>query len=77
MLFRESGKMLLAGLLVGTLLTLSVAMLVSKMLFGLKPYDPVTLMAAIVLLLLVGLLATLPPAFRAAGIHPTDALREE
>jgi putative ABC transport system permease protein len=77
MLFRESGKMLLAGLLVGTLLTLSVATLVSKMLFGLKPYDPVALAAAIVLLLLVGLLATLPPAFRAAGIHPTEALREE
>jgi putative ABC transport system permease protein len=77
MLFRESGKMILAGLLVGTLLTLSVATLVSKMLFGLKPYDPLALAAAIVLLLLVGLLATLAPALRAASIHPTEALREE
>jgi ABC-type antimicrobial peptide transport system permease subunit len=77
MLFRESGKMLLAGLLVGTLITFSVATLVSKMLFELKPYDPVALAAAIVLLLVVGLLATLAPALRAARINPTAALREE
>lgn len=77
MLFRESGKMLLAGLLVGTLITFGVATLVSKMLFELKPYDPLALAAAIMLLLLVGVLATLPPALRAAGTNPTAALREE
>jgi putative ABC transport system permease protein len=77
MLFRESGKMLLAGLLVGTLITLSVATLVSKMLFELKPYDPMALAAAIVLLLVIGLVATLAPALRAARINPTVALREE
>jgi putative ABC transport system permease protein len=77
MLFLESGKMLLAGLLVGTLLTLSVATLTSKLLFGLKPHDPLVLTAAVLLLLLVGLLATFLPALRAASINPTAALREE
>ncbi len=77
MLFRESGKMVLAGLLVGTLLTLSLATLVNKMLFGLKPYDPKALAAAIGLLLSIGLLATIAPAVRSARIPPTAALREE
>ena len=77
MLFRESGKMLVIGLFAGALLTLGVATLVSKMLFGLKAYDPVALSAAMLLLLVVGLLATFVPALRAAGIDPTTALREE
>jgi ABC-type antimicrobial peptide transport system permease subunit len=69
--------MLLAGLLAGTLLTFSVGTLVSKMLFGLKSYDPGALIAAILFLLLVGLSATFVPAVRATGINPTAALREE
>jgi ABC-type lipoprotein release transport system permease subunit len=47
------------------------------MLFGLKPYDPAALTAAMLLLLFIGLLATLAPALRGASIHATDALREE
>jgi len=77
LLFRESGKMLLLGLFVGTLLTLGVAALASKMLFGLKAHDPLVLTEAALLLLAVGFIATFIPALRAAGIDPSAALREE
>lgn len=77
MLFRESGKMLLAGLAAGTFLTLAIGSFVSKMLFGLESYDPPVLAAAFAVLGLVGLLAASVPALRAANIDPAGALRQE
>ena len=77
MLLVESGRMLLAGLFAGTLLTLGLAMFGSRVLFGLKPQDPETLAAAVAILLVAGLTATLVPAFRAARIDAAGALREE
>jgi predicted permease len=77
MLFGESGKLLLLGLLAGAGLSLGVGKFASKLLFGLKPYDPSALITAAVLLLLVGFVATYVPARRAASIDPTVALREE
>jgi ABC-type lipoprotein release transport system permease subunit len=47
------------------------------MLYGLKPYDPLTLVLAAVLLILVALAASWIPARRAAGIDPMQALRHE
>jgi putative ABC transport system permease protein len=49
----------------------------SALLYGVTPGDPLTLVGATLLLLLVVLLATLVPARRAAAIHPGNALREE
>jgi len=77
MLCLESGKLLLAGLVLGVIVTLGTATLANKMLFGLTPRDPSALGAAAALLLLIGLLATFLPAFRAARLNPTAALREE
>ncbi|HZS57098.1 MAG TPA: ABC transporter permease [Bryobacteraceae bacterium] len=77
MLFLESGTILLIGLLLGMLLLPAVAMLTGKMLFGVKPRDPVSLAAAVLLLLLVGFVSTFFPARRAALAGATAALREE
>jgi putative ABC transport system permease protein len=44
-------------------------------LFGVTPRDPWTLAGAAVLLAIVGLIASLIPARRAASIDPTRALR--
>ena len=49
---------------------------VSPLLFGLPPRDPVTLVAAIVLLGTIGVLAGWLPARRASRIDPARVLRE-
>ena len=50
---------------------------VESQLFGVAPNDPLTLGAAVIMLLVVALLAGLLPARRATGIDPILALRAE
>jgi ABC-type antimicrobial peptide transport system permease subunit len=47
------------------------------MLFGLSFADPMTLAAALLLLILTGVLAGLLPALRAMRLEPMAALRHE
>jgi putative ABC transport system permease protein len=77
LILREAGMLLVIGLGVGTALALGAARPAKSMLFGLKPYDPVTLILAIVGLALVAVVASYVPARRAAGLDPMAALREE
>ena len=74
---RESFIVIGAGILVGACLSLAGARLVSSMLFGLSPHDPLTLAAAAMLLLLVSVASGLLPAWRAAQVDPMAALRHE
>jgi predicted permease len=73
----EAMLLLGLGLAVGTGLALAVGRTASSMLFGLKPYDPPTLIFAIVSLAAVAVVASYIPARRAAGVDPMVALREE
>ena len=74
---RESLIVIGAGILVGACLSLVGTRLVSSLLFGLSPRDPLTLAASAVLLLLVSVASGLLPAWRAANVNPTEALRVE
>jgi ABC-type lipoprotein release transport system permease subunit len=49
----------------------------SDQLFGVKPWDPIMLTLATLLLGLAALLASLVPAQRAAGVEPMVALRNQ
>jgi ABC-type antimicrobial peptide transport system permease subunit len=51
-------------------------MLIQGLLFGVGASDPLTLAAAVALLLAVGLGESIFPARRAAGIDPVIALKE-
>jgi ABC-type antimicrobial peptide transport system permease subunit len=73
----EAVLLLAAGLVAGTALTLVASRAAASMLFGLKPYDPLTLIAAAALLAAVALAAAWLPARRAAALSPVTALREE
>jgi putative ABC transport system permease protein len=65
------------GLLIGIPAAIGAGKLMSGQLFGVKPWDPVMLTVATLLLALAALLASLIPARRAASVEPMVALRNE
>jgi putative ABC transport system permease protein len=73
---RSSG-LILSGLVLGTLLALSLARLLRGLLFGVEPTNPIAYAAAVVLLATVALVASWVPARRAARLDPIVALRAE
>ncbi|HUK52173.1 MAG TPA: hypothetical protein VL099_02665, partial [Candidatus Binatia bacterium] len=70
-------QLVLLGVALGIPCALALSRLISGMLFGVTPADPVTLAAAVLLLLAAALAAGYLPARRAAGIDPIVALRAE
>jgi len=77
MVLREAAWIAAIGMLVGLGAALGMGRLVASLLYGLKAYDPLTLVASAVLLGLVALGASWIPARRAAGVDPMQALRHE
>ena len=67
----------MAGAAVGVLGALALTRLMSTMLFGIKPWDPVTLTTVPLLLIGATLLASYLPALRAMRVDPAVALRYE
>jgi putative ABC transport system permease protein len=65
------------GVLVGGAAALAAAQLLRTLLFGVTTYDPVTMIAAPVLLLITAIGACLEPAARAARVDPMLTLRAE
>jgi predicted permease len=76
-LLRDAATLLLLGLLAGTALALLAGREASSMLFGLKPWDPMTLAVSALLLGVVTLLTSLIPALKAARVDPINSLRAE
>ncbi|MGH9639441.1 MAG: ABC transporter permease, partial [Bryobacteraceae bacterium] len=74
---RQSLLLVGLGIAVGLPVALGAEQLVSKMLFGVKPADPVSLIGAATLLLIFALVAGYLPARRASRIDPMVALRCE
>jgi predicted permease len=77
LVLREALLLLGLGLIAGVVITLWAGRAAAALLFGLKPYDPVSMTAAIALLAAVALAASYGPARRAAALDPMNALREE
>jgi putative ABC transport system permease protein len=77
MVIGEGFRLVLIGIVAGTLGALGLARLISGLLFGVAPADPVTFAAAAVLLGLFALLACYLPARRAARVDPLVAFKLE
>jgi predicted permease len=67
----------LAGTLLGIVLTVLGSRFIASFLFGLSPQDPITIAGGAIVLMLVAFFAGLVPARRAARIDPVIALRCE
>jgi predicted permease len=66
-----------AGLLLGLGAALAGGRVLESLLFGIPPADPLSLGAAAIFVLIVALLATGLPAWRAVRVAPMEALRAE
>ena len=74
---RESLLLVLIGTAIGLPAVIGAAKLITSLLFGLTPADPVALTLAIALMFGVSALASYIPARRAAKVDPMVALRYE
>ncbi len=77
MVLRESLVLLAIGIAVGLPAMLAACRAVQAGLFGLGPWDPLTLAGAVLIIALVTLMAALLPARRATKVDPVVALRYE
>lgn len=74
---RETMVRIGAGLVIGLALAELASSLISAQLFGVTPMDPVSLLAAAAILVLVSVLAVVRPVIRAMSIDPIIALRQD
>jgi predicted permease len=65
------------GVSIGTVVTLAGGRLLSAVLYGISPRDPLTYAMALVLMIAVALLACWNPAMRAIHVDPAHSLREQ
>jgi predicted permease len=77
MVLKQGLMLMLAGTVIGVAAALSVARFLTGMLYGVKPTDPVTLVAVLLMLGGVVVLASYFPARRAMKVDPMVALRDE
>ena len=77
LVMREVALLVFVGAIVGLTAALATMRLVSNLLFDLGPNDPLTIVCATLLLLIVAALAGYLPARRAARVDPLIALRWE
>jgi ABC-type antimicrobial peptide transport system permease subunit len=77
MILRETGRLLLVGLVAGTAVSAGAIRLLTSRLFGLSPTDPATFATAVVGLACVAAAAAWLPAYRASRVDPLVALRHE
>ncbi len=77
LVLREILILVSIGVVIGVPVALAGDRLVSNMLFGLRPTDPVTLVSATVILQIVAAIAGYLPARRASRMDPMVALRYE
>jgi ABC-type antimicrobial peptide transport system permease subunit len=77
LVMREAMALVVAGLVLGALLASLTARLLERVLFGVRPGDPLVLVAGCVVLLIAGVVAAYLPASRAASVDPIQALRTE
>ena len=77
LILAEGMRLAALGVAIGTAVALASSRILSALLFGVEPTDPITLSAVILLFLLVAFLACCLPACRASKIDPMTALRYE
>ena len=74
---QHAAKLACLGIAAGLLISLLLARLVTGMLVGVHPMDPLSLATAAILLLLTALAAAFAPGWKATHVDPMAALRAQ
>jgi putative ABC transport system permease protein len=74
---RQGMGVVLAGIGAGVVAALVLTRFMATLLFEVRPSDPLTLILVVLLLSVMGLVACVGPAVRAAGVDPIEALRRD
>jgi ABC-type antimicrobial peptide transport system permease subunit len=74
---RQAAKLACYGILAGLMLSLVLTRLVTGMLVGVRPMDPISLTAAASLILLTALCSAFAPGWKATHVDPMAMLRAE
>ncbi len=77
LILSQGAKMAAIGIAAGLAAAFALTRLISRLLYGVAPDDPLTFLGVALLLFLVTLLASYIPARRALRIDPANALRAE
>jgi predicted permease len=77
MIVTDGMKPILLGVAIGLAAALALGRIVASLIYGVTATDPLTYAGVALLLVAVGLIATVLPAFRATRIEPVRTLREE
>ena len=77
MVVLEGMKPTLIGVAIGAVGALALGRVLSGLIYGVKPTDPITFLIVAVLLALIALLSSILPAYRATKVDPVVALRYE
>lgn len=75
MVLRQGLVLVTAGLVIGTVAAVMLSRLMTTVLYGVPPSDPLTFVGVVLILLGVAVIACLLPARRATAIDPMIALR--
>jgi ABC-type antimicrobial peptide transport system permease subunit len=76
LVLRQGMVLVLSGLVLGAALSLLVGRILSRMLYGVHPADPLSLAGSSLVLLLVAFVACYLPARSASQVDPLVALRQ-
>lgn len=77
MILKQGGALLMAGIVVGLMVVVSLMPLINIFLFGVRVTDPMIYLAVALIMVFVGLLACYHPARRAIRVDVVKSLREE
>jgi len=75
MVVRQGVVLALVGIAVGAVAALGATRVLSEMLFGIGPHDPVTFLGVAILLGVSAVVASVVPALRATRVDPLVAMR--
>jgi ABC-type antimicrobial peptide transport system permease subunit len=77
MVVGEGLLLTLMGVVVGLGVAVALTRVLTRLLYGVRPTDPLTLVSLALLVIVVALLAVYIPARRSAKVDPMVALRHE
>jgi ABC-type antimicrobial peptide transport system permease subunit len=73
----QGARVTALGVVIGVAVAVFVARIISGLLFGVSPGDPITFLSSAALLASMALIAIAVPAYRASRVDPNEALRHE